>query len=74
MAAETGEGLAVGPQIARLAFALDGHGQQQGECVFARAGGAGEDQRMRQPASGNSRAERFDGVRVPEELVEVGGQ
>ena len=39
-AAEGGEGLAVGPVIAGLALALDGHGEHEGEGVLAGSGGA----------------------------------
>ena len=43
-AAEAGEGLAVGPEIAGLALALDRHGEHEGKGVFACSGGAGEDE------------------------------
>ena len=74
VAAEAGQGLAVGPEIAGLALALDGHGEHEGEGVFAGAGGAGEDERVGQAAGGDGGTERFDGGGVAEEFVEVGGE
>ncbi len=57
VAAEAGEGLAVGPEVAGLALALDGHGEHEGEGVFAGAGGAGEDDGVGQAAGGDGGAE-----------------
>ena len=74
VAAEAGQGLAVGPEIAGLALALDGHGEHEGEGVFSGSGGAGEDERVGQAAGGDGGAERFDGGGVAEEFVEVGGE
>ena len=74
VAAEAGEGLAVGPEIAGLALALDGHGEHEGEGVFARAGGAGEDEGVGQVAAGDGSTERLDGGGVADEVVEVGGE
>ena len=72
--AEAGEGLAVGPEIARLAFALDSHGEHEGEGIFACSAGAGEDERVREATGGDGGAEVLDGVGVAEEVVERGGQ
>ncbi len=74
VAAEAGEGLAVGPQVTGLALALDGHGEHEGEGIFACAGRAGEDERVGQAAGGDGGAQRFDGRGVAEEVVEVGGK
>jgi hypothetical protein len=74
VAAEGGEGLAVGPEVAGLALALDGHGEHEGEGVLAGSGGAGEDDGVGQAAGGDGGAQVLDGVGVAEELVEVGGQ
>ena len=72
-AAEGGEGLAVGPEIAGLAFALDGHGEHEGECVFAGAGGTGEDERVGEPTGCDGGAEVLDRRGVAEEVVEGRG-
>jgi hypothetical protein len=66
--------LAVGPEVAGLALALDGHGEQEGEGVFSGAVGAGKDDGVRQTAGGDGGTERLDGVGVAEELIEVGGE
>jgi hypothetical protein len=42
--AEGGEGLAVRPEVAGLALALDGHGEHEGEGVLSCSAGAGEDE------------------------------
>ncbi len=70
--AEAGEGLAVGPEVAGLALALDRHGEHEGEGVFAGSGGAGEDERVGQAAGGDGGAEVLDGGGVAEEVVEGG--
>ncbi len=72
-AAEAGEGLAVGPEIAGLALALDGHGEHEGEGVLAGSGGAGEDERVGETAGGDGGAEMLDGGAVAEEVVEGAG-
>ncbi len=72
--AEAGEGLAVGPEIAGLALALDGHGEQEGEGVFACSGGAGEDDGVGEAAGGDGGAQALDCGGIAEELVEVGGE
>jgi hypothetical protein len=72
-ATEAGEGLAVGPEVAWLTFALDGHGEHEGEGVFSCSGGAGEDEGVGEAAGGDGGAEMFDGGGVAEEVVEGGG-
>jgi hypothetical protein len=64
--------LSVGPEIARLALALDGHGKHEGESVFSRSAGAGEDERVREAAGGDGGAEMFDCSAVAQEIVESG--
>ena len=73
-AAEGGEGLAVRPEVAGLAFALDGHGEHEGEGVLSGSAGAGEDERVRKAAGGDGGAEVLDGGAVAEEVVEGGGK
>jgi hypothetical protein len=72
--AEAGEGLAVGPEIAGLALAFDGHGKHEGEGVFSGSVGAGEDEGVGKTAGGDGGAEVLDGVGVAEEVVEGGGE
>ena len=73
-AAEGGEGLAVGPEVAGLALALDGHGEHEGEGVFSGSAGAGEDEGVGKAAGGDGGAEMLDGGGVAEEVVEGGGK
>jgi hypothetical protein len=73
-AAEAGEGLAVGPEVAGLAFALDGHGEHEGEGVLSCSGGAGENEGVGEAAGGDGGAEVLDGSGVAEEVVEGGGK
>jgi len=73
-AAEAGERLAVGPEIAGLALALDGHGEHEGEGVFACSGGAGEDDGVRELSGGDRGAEMLDRGGVAEKFVEGCGQ
>src|SRR5579871_1464287 len=70
--AEGGQGLAVGPEVAWLALALNGHGEHDGEGVFACSGGAGEDEGVGKATGGDGGAEVFDGCGVAEEVVEGG--
>jgi hypothetical protein len=62
--------LTVGPQVAGLALALDGHGEHEGEGVFASSSGAAEEEGMREAAGGDGGAEVLDGGGVAEEVVE----
>src|SRR5208283_2363678 len=71
-AAEAGEGLAGGRELAGLALALDGHGKHEGEGVLPRSGWAGEDERVRQATGRDAGAQRCHGRLVAEELVEAG--
>jgi hypothetical protein len=73
-ATEGGEGLAIGPEVAWLAFALDGHREHQGEGVFSCSAGAGEDEGVGETAGGDGGAEVLDGAGVAEEVVEGGGK
>jgi hypothetical protein len=72
--AEAGEGLAIGPEVAGLALALDGHGEQKGERIFAGSCSAREDHGVREAASRDCGPEGFDRMGVSEELVEIGGR
>ncbi len=56
--------------VAGLALALDGHGEHEGEGVFAGSGGAAEEERVGQAAGGDGGAEVLDGGGVAEEVVE----
>ena len=71
-AAEAGEGDAVGPEVAWLALAFDGHGEHEGEGVFSCSGGAGEDEGVGESAGGDGGAEVLDVGAVAEEVVEGG--
>ena len=73
-AAEGGEGLAVGPEIAGLALALEGEGEQKGEGVFSGAAGPGKDEGVRQAAGGDGHAELLDDGAAAEEVFEAGGK
>jgi hypothetical protein len=73
-AAETGEGLGVGRELAGLSFTLDGHGEHEGEGVLSCPGGAGEDERVGKAAGTDGGAEALDGGSVAEEVVEAGGE
>jgi hypothetical protein len=68
--AEAGEGLAVGPEVAWLALALDGHGEHEGESVFACSGGAREDEGVGKATGGDGCAEVFDGSGVADKVIE----
>src|SRR5206468_77770 len=70
---EPGQGLTVRPEVAGLTFALDGHGEHEGEGVFPGSGGAGEDERVRQATGGDGGTEMLDCGGVADEAVEVGG-
>ena len=72
--AEGGERLAVGPEVTRLALALDGHGEHQGEGVFSCSAGAGEDEGVREAAGGDCGAEVLDCGGVAEKVVEGCGK
>ena len=71
-AAEVGEGLTVGPEVAWLAEALEGHGEHEGEGVFAGSARAGEDEGVWETAGGDSGAEGFDDGGVADEVGEGG--
>src|SRR5580658_2752657 len=73
-AAEGGQGLAVGPEVAGLAFALNGHGEHEGERVLSRSAGAGEDEGVGKAAGGNGSAEVLDGGAVAQKVIEGGGK
>ena len=60
-AAEAGERLSVGPEIAGLALAFDGHGEHEGEGVLSRSAGAGQDERVRESTGGDGGPKMFDG-------------
>jgi hypothetical protein len=66
--------LTIRPEIAGLAFAFDGHGEHEGQGVFAGAFWAGEDERVREASGGDGGAEVLDGGGIAEEVVECGGQ
>ena len=72
-AAEGGEFAAV-DCFAGLALAFEGHREHQREGVFARATGAGDDERVRQAAGGDRGTEVVDGGGVAEEVREGGGE
>ena len=57
-------------QFAGLALALDGHGEHEGEGVFACSGGAGEDEGVGKATGGDGGAEVLDCGGVAEEVVE----
>jgi hypothetical protein len=59
--------------VAGLALAFDRHGEHQGEGVFASSGGAGQEEGMRETASGDGGAEVLDGGGVAEEVVKGWG-
>jgi hypothetical protein len=72
--AEAGEGGAVGPELARLAFALDGHGKHESEGVLAGPAGPGENERMWETTGSDGGTEMLDRRGVAEEVVEGGGK
>jgi hypothetical protein len=74
VATEACKGLSVGPEVAWLALALNGHGKEKSEGILSGACWAGEDDRMREASGGDGCAQGFDGVGVAEELIEVGWQ
>ena len=73
-AAEAGKRVSVGPEIPRLALALDGHGEHESKRVFPCAQRAGEDERVGQTTGSDGCAQPFDGFRVAEEVVEGCGK
>ena len=73
-AAEGGQFPAVGAGFARLAFALEGESEHEGEGVFAGAARAGEDHGVREPADGDGGAEAVDGGGVTDEVGEGCGE
>ena len=73
-AAEAGELAAGGVGFAGLALALQGHGQEEGEGVFACTAGAEEDERVRQAAGGDGSAEAVDCGAVAGEVIKGGGE
>jgi hypothetical protein len=71
--AVSGKRLTVGPKVAGLTLALNGHGEHESESVFAGSGGAGEYKRVREAAGRNGGAEVLDGRGVSDEVDEAGG-
>ncbi len=69
-AAEVGEGLAVGPEVAGLTLALEGHGEHEGEGIFAGSGWAGEDEGVWEAAGGDGGAQGLNGGGVADEVDE----
>jgi hypothetical protein len=72
-AAEGGEGLSVGPEVAGFAFALDGHCEHEGEGVLSGSAGSGKDEGVGKTTGGDGGAKVLDGGGVAEEVVEGGG-
>ena len=60
--ASSGRRGAVGCGFAGLEFALERHGEQEGEGVLAGAAGAEQDERVREAAGGDGGAEALDRV------------
>ena len=77
----TGNAGAVGARAAEVGQAVgfcgvqavDGLGQHEGQRIFARAAGAGEDERVGKSPGANALAEMGDGLRVAEKVLKAHG-